>query len=96
MAECVAVNTIDNEINHDVVQGAFCAGIAANYNMSHGECVDIVNQQEIWPTMKGTWTNSWNRRFPYPGGGAFVGQQQTGNESRTGDREDTDREGFER
>ena len=96
MADCIETSTIDNEINHSVVQQAFCAGILSRYQWNQSECVDQVLAQEIWPTMRGTWTNSWNKRFPYPGGGAFVAPQRTGNESRTGDREGTDREGFDR
>ena len=96
VAECIATSTTDDTINHRVVQAAFCHGVLSKYTWSFDECIATVEEQEMWPTMKGTWTNSWNKRFPYPGGGAFVSPQRTGNESRTGDREETDREGFDR
>lgn len=97
MTECVAVSTIDNEINHRRVQPAFCAGITASgLPMGVDACMGIMEGQKFWPTMTGTLSNSWNRKFPYPGEFLSSNVPQTGGESRTGEREVTDREGFER
>lgn len=96
MADCIASSTVDNEIDHSVVQPAFCAGILSKYNWSQSECIAAVEEQEIWPTMKGTWTNSWNKRFPYPISKFGRLAEAPEYQSRTGDRETTDREGFDR
>lgn len=97
MTECIETSTIDDEINHRQVQPGFCQGLkSAGLPMEQSECMTIMDEQEFWPTMKGTLTNSWNRRFPYPGDFLTSNVPQTGGDSRTGDRETTDREGFSR
>src|SRR3990167_1880298 len=75
MTDCRATSTIDDTINHRVVQSAWCRGIVDNYQWTQTECVSFVEEQKYWPTLKGTATNAWNRRFAYPGGGAFAGVQ---------------------
>lgn len=92
MTDCIASSTYNSKIDHQVVQDAFCRGIVVYYPTTQADCMQTVQDQQIWPTMKGTWTNAWNSRFKYPGGGAFVNPQPTGDESRTGDREGNERE----
>ena len=97
MLDCMASGTIDNSIRHQAVQPAFCRGIiGAGIQIAQEECVKIMGDREFWPTARGSLTNSWNRRFPYPGGLLSSSVPQTGGESRTGDREITEREGNQR
>jgi hypothetical protein len=97
MTECIATSSIDNSVDHNRVQPGFCNGIiSAGLPMDANECMAIMEQEEFWPTMKGTLTNAWNRRFPYPGDFLTSNVPQTGGDSRTGDREGEDREGFNR
>lgn len=97
MTECMEASSWDDTINHRVVQSAFCNGlIGGGFPIDHEQCIGIMVAQELWPTMTGSLTQSWNRRFPYPGQILSSNIPSTGGESRTGDRETNDREGFGR
>jgi hypothetical protein len=97
MKECLETSKHATAINHRRVQPLFCVGIIeAGLPMDHTECMSIMEREKFWPTLKGTLSNSWNRRFPYPGDFLTSNVPQTGGDSRTGDRETTDREGFDR
>jgi len=97
MKECIEGSTLDDTINHRIVQRAFCAGIiAAGLAITEEQCMEIMETRKFWPTMKGTLAEAWNKRFPYPGDFLTANVPQTGGESRTGEREETDREGFDR
>jgi len=98
LADCMETNTsIDNTSIYTKVQPAFCrAIIARGINIDQPGCEEIMRDQEFWPTATGALTNAWNKRFPYPGNVLTANQPNTGGESRTGDREGNDREGFER
>ena len=95
MAECIETSAIDNEINHRKVQPGFCSGIiSAGLPMTPEQCMQIMEVEKFWPTEKGSLSNSWNRRFPYPGEllSSNVPKTGTNDDSRTGDRTETDRE----
>jgi len=97
MKDCVESSDLDDTINHRVVQPAFCSGIiSAGLPATQEECMGIMEARKFWPTMKGTLSESWNKRFPFPGEWLTANTPETGGESRTGEREETDREGFGR
>jgi hypothetical protein len=97
MRDCIETNNLPKGINHREVQPKFCDGLRdAGLPMERDECMAIMEQEQFWPTLKGTLTNAWNRRFPYPGDFLTSNVPQTGGDSRTGDREGEDREGFSR
>jgi hypothetical protein len=94
MNECLDLTKHSKDINHMQVQPAFCAGLKdAGLDMGKEECMGILNENKLWPTMTGGLSSSWNRRFPYPGDFLTSNVPQTGGDSRTGDRETNDREG---
>jgi hypothetical protein len=76
-----------------IVQRAACqgAGVAAE---SLSSCVDFLKFNQYWVTVDGKLTNAWNNTFPYP----LVSNLSTqeGDSSRTGDRANNEREGFDR
>lgn len=95
MEECLATTSLSQEINLRAVQPAFCRGlIGRGYPIGQEDCMNIMVAQQYWLTEEGTITNAWNRRFPYPLSAFGSPTQQTGDQSRTGDREGNDREGF--
>lgn len=80
-------------IQHEVVQEAFCKGlVAAGLPITTSECMNVLVTYQYWPTMSGRLTGSWNRAFPYPLEQSSA-DLQYGDSSRTGDRENNDREG---
>ena len=96
MADCMETNTLDNTIDLTRVQPAFCVGIIqAGLPIEQSECEAIMDGQQYWATAKGQLTNSWNARFPYPLSALGTAAVQP-NQSRTGDRDTNDREGFGR
>jgi len=92
--ECRAESSLPNVIDWNVVQGAFCRGlIASGFPITQPKCVEIMVAQRFWPTMDGSISASWNRKFPYPGDVIVSG---TVDDSRTGDRDGIGREGLTR
>lgn len=84
----------DDEPDYERVQSAFCMGIVmAGWPGYVGDCVSLLQEQKLWPTLDGALTNTWNRRFPYPLEGSITDVEQQ-SDSRTGDRENNDREGI--
>ncbi len=91
-ADCRATSAKPDQIDLDAVQSSFCHAVITQMNLTHGDCLGIMSAQRFWPTMDGGITNSWNRRFPYPGG---VIVKDT-DDSRTGSRTPTTNGGFAR
>ena len=90
-AECRAERD-DTGFDLVVVQRAFCEGIVdKGYAPGVSACEGIVAANRYWPTYDGDITQSWSRKFPYPGDLIF--QPSPNPDSRTGDRETDDREG---
>lgn len=97
MADCLSTSTVEDTIDHRRVTPGFCNGlIGAGFPIGLEECLGIMLSRQFWPTATGTLTSAWNKRFPYPGDFLSSNVPQTGGESRTGERETTDREGFDR
>ena len=93
MSDCISESDFPTEINHRRVQPGFCGGIiTAGLPMTVEMCMEIMEREKFWPTLKGGLTNSWNKRFPYPGELLTSNAPQTGGNDRTGDREEADRE----
>lgn len=91
--ECRQYNARPTEPNLAVTQKAFCQGLmAGGYPITLSMCQDIMVLNRFWPTMDGSITNSWNRRFPYPGDMIAVAKADP--EGRTGDRDNIGREGI--
>lgn len=94
MEECIELSTLSSEINLRAVQGAFCRGLVSRgFPITVDECLAIMGAQKYWLTEEGTLTNTWNSRFPYPLSDFGSPTQQTGDESRTGERDLNEREG---
>jgi hypothetical protein len=94
-AECMDASSIINELDVNSVQPAFCRAVTIEgYAGGTENCMDIVRSQKLWPTMTGGLSDSWNRRFPYPLDRLTAGVVPATNtdESRTGERTETDRE----
>ncbi len=90
-AECRA-ELDDTGFDLVIVQQAFCEGIVdKGYAPGVSTCEGIVAANRYWPTYDGDITQSWSRKFPYPGDLIF--QPSPNPDSRTGDRETDDREG---
>jgi hypothetical protein len=97
MKSCLASSNLNPDVDWVAVQPAFCRGvISGGVPVSQDDCLGIMEAREFWPTATGKLTNSWNGRFPYPGGTFSSARPGSGGESRTGDREETEREGFSR
>lgn len=94
MNECISVSTVDNTVNHRRVQPAFCNGIiSAGLQITPEQCMEIMDREKFWPTLKGSLSNSWNQRFPYPGAILASKVQDVGTDNdRGGSRGDTNRE----
>jgi hypothetical protein len=93
--ECMSASTIVNDFDVNAVQPAFCQAVTVEgYAGGVDACMDILRGQKLWPTMTGGLSDSWNRRFPYPLDRLTAGQVPVTNtdESRTGERTETDRE----
>lgn len=90
MENCLADSKLPKTTDLTKVQGQFCTGvISKGAPISKIECLSIMGERQLWPTATGALTESWNKRFPYPGdvlsaARAVVG----GDESRTGDRDE--------
>lgn len=98
MGECIAESEYPTEADWPKVHGRFCdAIIVKGLNITKDQCIQISEANQYWFTMTGTLTNAWNKRFPYPLSELGVPTQGAiKGESRTGDRETNDREGFDR
>lgn len=97
MGDCIATSTLDDARNYERVQPAFCVGLVeAGFEIPVEECIQIMQERQFWPTLKGQLTVSWNRKFPYPLDTfttAKTGGDPTG---RTNDRPTNDREDLSR
>lgn len=98
MKDCLSLEEGDNSPNYRQVQSAFCRGVIdAGLPIAHTQCQDVMESNRLWPTMTGTLTQSWNRRFPYPLSELGVPRGDVGgDESRTGEREGNERNGVGR
>jgi len=70
----------------------FCQGVKdGGWQGSVKECLQIMIQQQYWPTYSGTITDAWNRARPYPL--AFISAQANnqGDSSRTGSHNGSER-----
>ena len=86
-AECRS-NHDPTEIDLPVVQKAFCEGIVkGGYAQGVNVCMTIVVSNRFWPTYDGGYTDSWSRKFPYPGDLILQPSSDSSGDSRTGDRE---------
>jgi hypothetical protein len=87
--DCRATTARPTEIDWASAQEEFCFGvIAKGIAISSGECKRILAQSLLWPVMDGRLSNSWNRKFPYPGDFIITPEPS---DSRTGDRPESDR-----
>ncbi len=69
------------------VQPAFCQAIVnRGYKNGVDGCLKVVTLNRYWPTYDGGITQSWSRKFPYPGD-LILQDTPTDNTGRTGDRE---------
>ena len=94
-AECRKGWDFDDTINHEIVQAAFCTGLVnAGYPLSTADCIDIMKDNQLWPTRGGEVTGEWNNRFPYPLENTTIDGKV--DDSRTGDRDGTGRSGISR
>ena len=68
-ADCRARNEVgySTEVDLTRVQSTFCGAIVSGgWPGKKQECIDILNEQELWPTYDGALSNQWNRARPYP------------------------------
>ena len=94
MADCAASNPRDANVDYSRVIPAFCLGvISGGMPISQADCLGELTGRQLWPTAKGSLTDSWNKRFPFPGDILSANQPTTGDVGRTGDRVDNEREG---
>jgi hypothetical protein len=74
------------------VQKVFCQAVTkAGYQPGTETCMQIMVANRFWPTYDGAITNSWSRKFPYPGT-LILQDTSTADDSRTGGREGNFRE----
>lgn len=95
--DCVAESSRPHDVEITEVLASFCAGVVdQGWPGTRDECKTVVEAGQLWPTREWTprgWiSNTWNRRFPYPGSLVGVGAQNTDN-SRTGERDGNIRDG---
>lgn len=91
-ADCRAANpAMDNQYNLGTVQWSFCLGAkAAGFGGDVTvDCLQVLEQEQLWPTYDGSITNAWTKANPYPGD---VWAPPAGSGSRTGGREPAPRE----
>ena len=87
-AECRSHSDLNDEINWNIVQPAFCRAIKVSMDVDYNFCLSLMEDRAWWPTKDGQLADSWNRRFPYPGNRLTVGEST---DSRTGDRDGIER-----
>lgn len=91
-ADCRAANPqMDDQYNLGVVQMAFCLGARASGFSGDVtvDCLQVLEQNQLWPTYDGSITDAWTKANPYPGD---VWAPPSGSGSRTGGREPAPRE----
>ncbi len=80
------------DVDLQAVQPAFCQAIVnGGYTNGVNGCLKVVTLNQYWPTYDGGITQSWSRKFPYPGD-LILQDTPTDNTGRTGDREGNLRE----
>lgn len=95
MQDCLEFDVnLPTERDLDEVQNSFCSGLFSAAQFPVEQCIAAVHSYKLWPTMNGSITDAWNRRFPYPGSNAL--EAGTQDESRTGDRDELERSGDSR
>ncbi len=68
-----------------VVQKEFCQAIVDNgWQGTVGDCLQIMVDNQYWPTYNGAITNAWNRARPYPQVFGSSSAGSSGSGSRTG------------
>ncbi len=76
-----------------VVQEAFCRAIVdMGWEGKLRDCLNIMTDQQYWPTYDGNITNAWNRARPYPRP-IISGAAGSGDSSRTGSHQGENRGG---
>ena len=71
----------------------FCQAVLnQGWNGFMEECLDILRENQYWPTYDGALTNQWNRARPYPNSALGGASDQT-DSSRTGGRSGGGRSG---
>lgn len=88
MQDCIEDSTKQKEYDHSIVTRAFCEGVRSKgLPLSMDDCLGAMIPNRYWPTMGGHLTNSWNKKFPYPGDALTTAQADS--DSRTGGRDDS-------
>lgn len=91
VADCAQASERGQGYNHPIVIPAFCQGIiSTGYQIGYEQCVTILVSSRYWPTADGALSQSWNKRFPYPGDVVTAGVADS--ESRTGARDSNGRD----
>lgn len=87
--KCQEENNFSTEIDHDIVQIAFCVGVKAGGwdGNVYTDCMPYLTNARLWPTMKGTLSRAFNDNYPYPGDTFAPAKTDGGDNSRTGERE---------
>ena len=79
--------THTTERNHAIVIPIFCRSIVnAGWGGAAFECKEIMEREQLWPTVNGKIAANWNNTYPYPGD-VFARQGTDQTDSRTGLRE---------
>ncbi len=87
--QCAETLDASTEINHEAVVPAFCRGVSnagwqGNVKL---DCIDFIEDAEMWPTIDGRLSRAFDENYPYPGGFFKATKTDTPDNSRTGDRE---------
>ncbi len=90
---CRSESDLPDEVNLNKVQPTFCRALTKTMSLTEATCVAIMEGHQWWPTKDGGLADSWNRTFPYPGN--LIVKLDDSN-SRTGDRDNIEREGLTR
>ncbi len=85
-AECRS-NRPGTDPDLQAVQPAFCQAITSlGYKPGVDGCMKVVTLNRYWPTYDGGITESWSRKFPYPGD-LILQDTPVEDTGRTGERE---------
>ena len=85
---CRAETGRPTAIDLRIVQRSFCIGATdAGFTGGVDACLDIIEDQQGWPTYDGGLSQAWTKAYPYPGGTFRASVTDGVDYSRTGDRE---------
>lgn len=75
-------------VNMIATERGFCQGIVDSGWVDGyvTDCVGILRDNQLWPTLDGGLTDQWNRARPYPNTAIGGGSDKGSDDSRTGDR----------